>query len=491
MLTSRVRLLFSAAVVGSLFLGTARGQGIERDMVWTEVRENLVMSNGDTLYSVRSNGDWWFGVSGGLNASMSLGSLRLPRGSSANTNFLIDFNSGGGFAPYAGLYGEWKVPDNNFGISAQLLLLDTRFTQQDATPINTQGVSFTSDVTVRYISFSPSFRWYPEFLSGVGFHVFGGVDADFMMSSEAKVKQTQDTSTSTINQFRTVALTTEPFRVGGHVGVGFNLLSFEWNRAFRVNMQPVVALHFGTSVANDFASQWNIAHASVGVQFKIGKAKVVEVVRPRDPSYVEPPITIAIGGVETSSVRGDIEVPGFGTTYMIEPTFAFAEFPRVEAEEAPEPVVEAEAPVVVPPSVPPTTATATASSGTAAVAVDEREVARWRTTPRASLTYTSTRSVALAESSRKRLDALAELMKRRSTLQVRIIGHTDNFGSPVETQRVSEQRAQAAKDYLVSKGVSASRILTSGLGSRVPVADNSTEEGRRQNRRIDIEVVGR
>ncbi|MDW8225760.1 MAG: OmpA family protein, partial [Bacteroidota bacterium] len=74
--------------------------------------------------------------------------------------------------------------------------------------------------------------------------------------------------------------------------------------------------------------------------------------------------------------------------------------------------------------------------------------------------------------------------------EVRIVGHTDEFGGSFEeTQRLSEQRAQQVVEYLVRRGISRSRLLASGVGTRQPVADNRTPEGRLQNRRVEIVVV--
>ena len=69
-------------------------------------------------------------------------------------------------------------------------------------------------------------------------------------------------------------------------------------------------------------------------------------------------------------------------------------------------------------------------------------------------------------------------------------GHTDSVGSDAYNQRLSERRAAAVKDYLVSKGIAASKITTIGKGESQPVATNKTAEGRQKNRRVDIEFKG-
>ena len=69
-------------------------------------------------------------------------------------------------------------------------------------------------------------------------------------------------------------------------------------------------------------------------------------------------------------------------------------------------------------------------------------------------------------------------------------GHTDSIGTDAYNQRLSERRAQAVKDYLVSTGIPASKVTTIGKGESQPVATNKTKEGRQKNRRVDIEFKG-
>ncbi|NYT57374.1 OmpA family protein [Alcaligenaceae bacterium] len=69
-------------------------------------------------------------------------------------------------------------------------------------------------------------------------------------------------------------------------------------------------------------------------------------------------------------------------------------------------------------------------------------------------------------------------------------GHTDSIGTEQYNQGLSQRRANSVKAYLVSKGVATDRIYVEGKGETSPVASNSTREGRAQNRRVEIEIVG-
>jgi len=86
-------------------------------------------------------------------------------------------------------------------------------------------------------------------------------------------------------------------------------------------------------------------------------------------------------------------------------------------------------------------------------------------------------------------DALAKL-KGVDVEMVIATGHTDSVGSDAYNQKLSERRAAAVKDYLVSKGIPAAKITTIGKGESQPVATNKTAEGRQKNRRVDIEFKG-
>ena len=89
------------------------------------------------------------------------------------------------------------------------------------------------------------------------------------------------------------------------------------------------------------------------------------------------------------------------------------------------------------------------------------------------------------------LDQFAQGLSQQTSMDVKIVGHTDNTGSDAINNPLSVNRAQSARDYLVGRGVSSSRISIDGRGSREPIADNATEAGRARNRRIDIYLAER
>ena len=87
-----------------------------------------------------------------------------------------------------------------------------------------------------------------------------------------------------------------------------------------------------------------------------------------------------------------------------------------------------------------------------------------------------------------RLTQFAQKMADMSETNINVYGHTDNVGSAAANKKVSDQRAQAVAKFLTQKGIAKERIVADGLSYDFPVADNSTEEGRAQNRRVEIYV---
>lgn len=89
------------------------------------------------------------------------------------------------------------------------------------------------------------------------------------------------------------------------------------------------------------------------------------------------------------------------------------------------------------------------------------------------------------------LDQFAQGLNQQPSMEVKIVGHTDSTGSDAINNPLSVNRAQSARDYLVSRGVAVQRISIDGRGSREPIADNATDAGRARNRRIDIFLAER
>lgn len=100
--------------------------------------------------------------------------------------------------------------------------------------------------------------------------------------------------------------------------------------------------------------------------------------------------------------------------------------------------------------------------------------------------YFATGKYVLLARSFKGLDEVARILNEDPQLKMTIDGHTDNVGSDASNQKLSENRANAVKNYLVKKGVDASRLIVTGYGETKPIAENNTAAGRQKNRRVEM-----
>lgn len=90
---------------------------------------------------------------------------------------------------------------------------------------------------------------------------------------------------------------------------------------------------------------------------------------------------------------------------------------------------------------------------------------------------------------KKVLDSIAKVTAKYKKTKLEVVGYTDNTGKYDMNMSLSRDRASSVRDYLVFKGVAASRILTDGKGPENPVADNKSASGREQNRRVEISFM--
>jgi outer membrane protein OmpA-like peptidoglycan-associated protein len=98
-------------------------------------------------------------------------------------------------------------------------------------------------------------------------------------------------------------------------------------------------------------------------------------------------------------------------------------------------------------------------------------------------------SSAVSPGAAQRLSSLAQTLSRYPASEVVVRGYTDSVGSEASNLRLSEDRANNVRNYLVNGGVAPNRITAMGLGEQFPLATNATEAGRQQNRRVEIEIV--
>jgi len=97
----------------------------------------------------------------------------------------------------------------------------------------------------------------------------------------------------------------------------------------------------------------------------------------------------------------------------------------------------------------------------------------------------------LTGGARQAVGNIARVASRASGRTISIEGHTDSVGTAQFNQRLSEQRAHSVADALIDRGVSSNRVRTRGFGKDRPITSNSSEEGRRRNRRVEVIIENR
>ena len=97
-------------------------------------------------------------------------------------------------------------------------------------------------------------------------------------------------------------------------------------------------------------------------------------------------------------------------------------------------------------------------------------------------------SYELSEASKEEIAKLSEILQKYEDTNIMFAGHTDNTGSEEYNLELSEERAKAVAEYAAFTGVDATRMTITGYGESDPIADNSTVEGRAENRRVEVAI---
>jgi outer membrane protein OmpA-like peptidoglycan-associated protein len=103
--------------------------------------------------------------------------------------------------------------------------------------------------------------------------------------------------------------------------------------------------------------------------------------------------------------------------------------------------------------------------------------------------YFSENTNDLSEVAVEKLNSIAEVIITRAVKEVLVNGFSDSNGTPSFNKLISESRANSVKIYLIGKGINSKIITPKGFGSDRPIADNKDEDGRRLNRRVEIELT--
>ena len=417
-----------------------------------EIDEEYYLPGMDTVMTTRSYGEWWFGITGGVNGDLYFGDFFLPERPYLpvdDLNLMIDFPSSLGAGLFLGLFGEWIPVKSNWGVNLNIFLLDFRSSSTESEPDNELfNTHYQSTYSNYYISISPS-AVYNTSIDGL--HLYGGFDTEINISSIITHRKTFDNSAEIDHDMRFDS-SSFASRFGFHFGAGYDILIGYMKNNMRALMTPYIMLHGGTNSFTDYSSSRNQLMVRAGVSIKIGFDNVERDTLLFDPNYKPPTAIIA-------SALNDEEIEFLYPKQAFEPS---------ELAVVQKPVTPEE----------PSIAVATAE-------LDAKEELFIPPNDAKRITFNSN----LTNDDKQYLDALADYLKRNTRTRIAVRGYSDGLGTLQEITKKSRDRANVVFDYLVNvKKANRTQVLVSGEGNIPSVGDDRTSAGRAANRRVEIQI---
>lgn len=472
----------------------------------------LVRGNGDTAVYTRNATSFRFGAT--LNATMQyhFGSLITPASSLYTCDQFYSLAPGGlgsgggavGFVmEYLPLQSDWGLSLNATFPDYRAMQSVTPFPPASGAAVDILNRTILTKVSTTYFGIQPQIRYNP--FSGSAFHVLFGAGVEIGTSSS----MTSSVSRQEVDRaevLRKVPFFINDFRYNVSVGTGWDVLGGVVGR-FRMILSPGVSLQVGSPMYSKNNSSWNSVITRATFAIKFSPDEVSEVTVPSIPIPLEPPPVIS------ALRKADSEFTLMKSGSDVAIGFLVIPESRTQtvAQSGPlvtKPTKQNSATSTVASPSEPTEGAIAATKPTEPVASSVETVAPPRPEPLSPpvkipfkgklryniaevfSTYKSEVDTAITPDVIGYLDEVAKVMKSNPTLILRIEGHSDNFSSSsAETQRVSDERALQVVRFMISQGISRSRLLASGFGARNPVASNRTPQGRAANRRVEISII--
>ena len=423
----------------------------------------------DTLRYVRTISEFWFGVFGGPNVNLSFGSLFSKTDPSNPNNVffnkIVDFKSQMGYGYALGILGEWTRRNSDWGGGLKITAYDKKITRVGSDEVDIiypQKFNFHTDLS--YIIFTPFVKYsFPQF---DGFYVSGGVDVAVIYNTKTWLESTFQNTGEIYHRY--------PLRdVNGKtrfmfsLGCGYDFFIADFFSANnRVRVTPFADFKFGTNIITDNGSNWNDVALNLGLQFKLSRDIVKIDTLIFDPESENRPVYFA-------SIRNDIGV----------------EFPRLTGVAMPPSInlamIEVPADIAV---VTPERETPPAVEVVATTTPEVRPRRRMNYNEMRRINFAGEASTTVTRTHRETLDDYVSFLKENPGAIIILTGHSDDRGTPAQNQARSQSRVDAVARYFVSQGIARNRIFPDARGSRYPIMENDTEQGRRANRRVDIVI---
>ncbi len=441
-----------------------------------------LMDNKDTLIVHRSYGDWWYGLRFGANGSVDFGDLnlwRFPTQMENPFNRLLSHSGdgGNGLGYYIGLTGEWVRPNKTFGYALSVNLLDVRNVTSNTGIIDTTfQTRYEFESKIKYLSISPAVKYY---LGIGGLHLLWGLDFDIHLDDESR-QWKRFINSGAIEEKTIVKLNEFNFRAGVNLGAGWDIFMADIRGKTTVRFTPFASVHLGTSMISDNNSSFNSIYARIGLAVKFGPNELEYDTLTFDPNHVP-----QYGDIVSARINYPFGFSGFepnqvellGDLAMVYNPNIFSEATGKEPE-----FKQAEKPKDIATTTTPTTQTTPNQTPPKKITIKPNELKRF-SFPRTDVTNLTTEM-------KEYLDAVAEFVRTNPGHGVRIVGHSDNQGTPQQQLQRGQARTRAGVRYLRDKNVK-SILDVEDSSSLFPIKENTTEQGRKANRRLEITVYKR
>lgn len=455
-----ITFLFSSFAEAKNDKETIRTAKVVNENIRDEFISLKTLENKDTVIFTRSKGDWWFGITTGTNPGYYFGDLNLPDYLSKERRIVSYKNSlGGGL--FLGLFGQWFPVENPVGASLRLHLIDNVLFNSYAGPYeDSLKTRYKAETSASYIVLSPSavFKLPVKYLE-----IYAGLDVE-ILTSHRWIHKTQFDNTGAISQDHPVKVNPERMRFGGHIGISYDILVADFNNEARVFFTPFISFSYGTNIFSGYNSSRSGVQARIGFNFKFGFDNVKTDTVPYNPYYIQPIPYLASSKALQGGFLPDLitfkplELKEFAAIVPSLPGIT-AESPAIDTETIEKPTPP-KAPVVV---------------------IRPGEMRRFN--------FENPASTQLFDRLENYLNYIVEFLRANPKATVRIVGHSDNQGTPEQNRERSIERANNVVRYLQRNGIPLSRIFSRGDGALYPIGDNRTPEGQLMNRRVEITVV--
>lgn len=441
-----------------------------------EMRSFEIIPGGDTLRIDRKNGTWWYGVHGGFQLNNYFGSLYVPSSNQVNNpfNFFTKYNSGSGAGYFVGGLFEWKPPGEKFTGQLAVNFFDHREINGSVIPYLDTSFNIKSKMSV--VTIHPTVKYH---LPVEGLNLSAGVIVDMQLKNEG-FQNIQFVNTGKVVQEINTEFTEPVVGFGLSFGVSYDILIADYRNRSRLLISPFAEINLRSPVVSSNQSAFYATTARFGFALKFGNDDVIIDTLFYDPTFELPPQYFAAIKKPQVVFTADADFEVLPSAYI-----AYVEQSKVSGEIAEVKPQERDTSFTIAAELPRARKTETKKEEPVVAKAKDIEIKKGIAE---KLTYPTSPAVRTTNEIRTYLDKVVEYLKAHPTARVIVIGHSDTRGTIEQNTTRSRERAKDVEKYLLSKGVPLGRIIASFQGSLYSVAPNDTEEGRRQNRRVEITI---